>query len=361
MQHDVDVLIIGAGQAGLAAGYYLHRANRDLAPARQVSFALVDARDEPGGAWQEAWDSLRLFSPSDTSSLPGRQLAPEPGVTYRLASVLPEYFRDYEARYELPVTHGVRIRSVFRDGKRWLALGEDGQQWTARILINATGVWDAPVIPQIPGADTFSGELLHTVDYRRASDFTGKRVVVVGGGNSGAQIAADLLETAASLDWTTRRPPRLMPDHIDGADLFRLTSLRVAGKPISPDDVPVGDIIAVESVRRARDKHGLTAREMFTHFDDRGVIWPDGSRSDVDTVIMCTGFAPALAHLAPLGLAHPPAVDDIEPSQSREHPGLYFLGYGDWCGPASATIIGAGRAAKGCIASVLDYLAEARR
>lgn len=361
MQHDVDVLVIGAGQAGLAAGYYLHRANRDLDADKATSFAILDACERPGGAWADAWESLRLFSPSDTSSLPGRQLPPETGVTYRLASALPDYFADYEARYDLPVHHGVRVRSVFRDGARWLALTDNGEQWRAGALVNATGVWEAPRMPQLPGQVDFAGQILHTVDYRRASDFAGQHVIVVGGGNSGAQIAADLLGTAATLEWATLRPPRYMPDDVDGADLFRLTSLRVAGRSLEHERIPMGDIIAVESVRAARDEHGLVARAMFDHFDERGVVWPDGMRSDADAVIMCTGFSAALNHLAPLALGQPPATDAAEPTMSAEHDGLYFLGYGDWCGAASATIIGAGRAAKGCVASVLDYLAEARR
>ncbi|MCE6995487.1 NAD(P)-binding domain-containing protein [Saccharothrix sp. S26] len=200
VEHDLTVIVIGGGQAGLAAGYYLRRAG--------LGFTILDAQPVPGGAWPHGWDSLRLFSPARHSSLPGWPMPRFPHEGYPTAEHVVDYLAAYEKRYELPVERSVRVRSVRRvDG------GYDVDGRFAEAVISATGTWWRPFIPA--AARSLPGRQLHTVHYRNPQEFAGQRVVVVGGGNSGAQIAADLA-SHVDLTWFTRHPPRYLPDEIDG-------------------------------------------------------------------------------------------------------------------------------------------------
>lgn len=335
-----DVVVIGGGQAGLAAGYHLRRLGLD--------FVVLDAQAEAGGAWRHAWDSLHLFSPAAYSSLPGRPMPGQAGEVYPDAAHVVGYLSDYEHRYELPVRHGVYVSAVRRDGDR-LRVESDGGTWRAAAVISATGTWWRPFIPAVPGRARFSGRQLHTVEYRSPHDFTGRRVIVVGGGNSGAQIAADLAHDS-ELTWVTRRPARFLADDIDGRALFDAATARrralESGRSDTGGVASLGDIVAVPPVRAARDAGLLKAQPMFTRLTPDGVEWADGTRAKADAVIWCTGFRPALSHLAPLGLRGPRGHIPTHGTRAAEEPRLHLLGYGDWTGPASATLIGVGRPAR---------------
>ena len=232
----LDCLVIGGGQSGLACGYYLHK--------RGLDFRILDAEPAPGGAWQHTWDSLRLFSPATASNLPGMPMPAYPG--YPPASHVVDYLRAYEKRYDLPVNRPVTVtrvdhRSASHEdshglgGKDYFVValrGGDAPTVTARTVVAATGTWSSPFIPFYPGH--FRGKQWHSAWYPGASPFAGARVAVVGGANSGAQIAADLLGTAARVDWFTHRPPRWMPDDIDGRDLFHRSRARLLAQKGGP-------------------------------------------------------------------------------------------------------------------------------
>lgn len=373
----VDVLVVGGGQAGLAAGYHLHRLARDAARGRggpAPSFAILDAADGPGGAWSRYWDSLALFSPAETSSLPGWRMPAWQGPGTPSADHVVAYLAEYERRYELPVHRPVTVLEVADAPDGGFAVRTDRGDWHARAVISATGSWTRPFLPHLPGAEDFAGRLLHTVDYRRAEDFAGERVLVVGGGNSGAQIAADLAPVARSLTWATRRPPRWMPDDVDGAALFRAATARVRsltdpGAQDGPDGEreqagvgALGDIVVLPPVRRARDAGLLAARPMPERLTADGAVWADGSHEPLDAVVWCTGFRPALGHLRPLGLTRRgdvPATAEDPPTASADRPGLFLLGYGDWCGPASATLVGVGASARATVAAAVAHVRAA--
>ncbi|MFE0653948.1 ArsO family NAD(P)H-dependent flavin-containing monooxygenase [Streptomyces sp. NPDC059534] len=346
----VDVLVIGGGQAGLAAGYHLRRLGLD--------FVVLDAQATPGGAWQHSWDSLHLFSPAAYSSLPGRLMSPQPGETYPGAAHVVSYLSDYEQRYELPIVRPVRVEAVHRDGK-FLRVETAAGTWRARTVISATGTWWRPFVPAAPGRTEFKGTQLHTVEYRRPADFAGQRVVVVGGGNSGAQIAADLAYDT-DLTWVTLREPRYLADDIDGRALFdHATARRRAldeGRTDTGGVASLGDIVAVPPVREARDAGLLKAQPMFARLTTTGVEWADDTRADADAIIWCTGFRPALTHLAPLGLRGPRGHIPTHGTQALAEPRLHLLGYGDWTGPASATLIGVGRPAREAARRIADLL-----
>ncbi|MEV0819965.1 ArsO family NAD(P)H-dependent flavin-containing monooxygenase [Nonomuraea rubra] len=345
----VDVLVIGGGQAGLAAGYYLRRAKAD--------FVIFDAQDSAGGAWRHAWDSLSLFSPAQYSSLPGRMMPIPPGGGYPSATEVVTYLADYERRYELPVLRPVAVRAVRRGDGRLLV--ETGQgTWQAKVVISATGTWWRPYIPYYSGLRDFGGEHLHTAGYLGPEPLRGKRVVIVGGGNSAAQLLAEV-STLAEVTWVTQRPPRLLPDDIDGRALFDLATRRHRASQTgeqSESIADLGDIVAVPSVREARDRGVLKAEPMFTHITSHGVAWADGTTLACDVILWCTGFRPALGHLAPLGLRSPDGLIPTRGTQAIGEPRLHLLGYGDWTGPASATLIGAGRTARQLVAEITAQL-----
>lgn len=352
MTQYADVVVVGGGQAGLAAGYHLRR--------QRLDFVVLDAQPAPGGAWQHAWNSLRLFSPAAYSSLPGRLMPAQPGELYPDAGHVVEYLADYEKRYELPVQRGVHVHVVRRDGQL-LRVESDAGDWRARAVISTTGTWSRPFLPAVPGAPAFRGRQLHTTGYRSPDDFAGQHVVVVGGGNSGAQIAADLAARHdVELTWATRRPPRYLADDIDGRVLFDVATARRRALDQGDTDTggvaSLGDIVAVPPVRQARDRGLLPAYARFTRLTESGPEWPDGSRTPADAIIWCTGFRPALAHLAPLGVRGPRGHIATDGTRSIAEPRLHLLGYGDWTGPASATLIGVGRPARDAAHQIADEL-----
>ncbi|CAM5643427.1 NAD(P)/FAD-dependent oxidoreductase OS=Streptomyces alboniger OX=132473 GN=CP975_02295 PE=4 SV=1 [Streptomyces alboniger] len=336
------MVVVGGGQAGLAAGYHLRRQN--------IAHVILDADTAPGGSWQHMWHSLHLFSPAEHSSLPGRIMPAQAGATYPDAGHVVDYLTDYGKRYALPVQYGTRVDAVRRDAGGLLVEADTGA-WRAKAVISATGSWSRPFLPAVPGRDLFTGRQLHTVHYRSPADFTGQRVLVVGGGNSGAQIAADLaLDGHVDVTWVTRRPPRFLPDGIDGRALFDVATARrralEEGRGDTGGVASLGDIVAVPPVRTARDAGLLRAQPMFDRLTADGVRWDDGSRSGADTIVWCTGFRPALAHLAPLNLRGPRGRLLTDGTRALSEPRLHLLGYGDWTGPASATLIGVRRTAR---------------
>ncbi|WP_406385774.1 ArsO family NAD(P)H-dependent flavin-containing monooxygenase [Streptomyces sp. NBC_00211] len=351
MTQRTDVVVIGGGQSGLAAGYHLRRLG--------IEHVILDAQTAPGGAWRRTWSSLRLFSPATYSSLPGRLMPIQAGEVYPDAAHVVEYLADYEKRYALPVQHGTRVESVHRDGPG-LRVETDSGPWTARAVISATGTWTRPFLPAVNGRRDYRGRQLHTVQYRSQSEFTGQRVVVVGGGNSGAQIAADLAHAGIDLTWVTQRPPRYLADDIDGRALFdHATARRRAldeGRTDTGGVASLGDIVAVPPVRAARDAGLLGARPMFARLTATGVEWADGTRAEADTVIWCTGFRPALAHFASLRLRGTRGHIATVGTRADDEPRVHLLGYGDWTGPASATLIGVGRPARDAAREITDSL-----
>ena len=362
---DVAVAIIGGGQAGLAVGFYLRRAG--LVPGED--FVILDAADRPGGSWPQMWDGLRLFSPSTYSSLPGWMMPPWDDASHGFPprDHVVDYLTCYEQRYELAVDRPRRVLSIERpiddpnELRRPLLVRTSHGDLTARVVVSATGTWTQPFWPAYPGRQDFAGRQLHASQYRRPEDFVGQRVVVVGGGNSAAQILAEV-SAVTDTTWVTVRTPRFLPDDVDGRTLFTTATRRVQARLEGGDHDGVsglGDIVMVPSVRGAREHGSLEALPMFSRLDATGVVWSDDTSRNTDAVIWCTGFRPALRHLSPLHLStmdgHP-STGGPAGTQSIDEPRLHLLGYGDWTGAASATLIGAGRTARDTAGVVLQQL-----
>jgi putative flavoprotein involved in K+ transport len=350
---DIDVVVIGGGQAALALGFYLRRTG--------LSYVLLDDQDGPGGAWRHTWDSLRLFSPARWSSLPGYQL-PAGGDEYPSRDAVIAYLAEYERRYALPVRRPEHVSSVARSDDGQALLVSASSVWRARAVVSATGSWANRVMPRVSGSAEFRGLQLHSAHYRGPSAFAGRSVVVVGGGNSGAQIVSELADSTTDVQWATLEPPVFLPDDVDGRYLFEQATLRY--KALQEGRVPdpprsLGHIVAVPPVRAARDRSALAARPMFVRFTPEGVLWPDGRESRVDAVIWATGFRPALTHLEPLGLINESGRIDVRGTRAVREPRLWLLGYGEWTGYASATLIGVGRSARATADEVEKSLSQA--
>lgn len=345
-----DIVIIGGGQMGLSLGYYLRRAGAD--------FVILDAEDGPGGAWRHGWDSLRLFSPAGYSSLPGWLMPPPEHEGYPTRDDVLDYLARYEARYAFPIRRPVRVQRVEAAAER-LEVVTDKGNFSARAVVSATGTWAHPYIPEITGREAFKGVQVHSAHYVGPDDFTGKTVLVVGGGNSGAQIMAELA-TVAHTFWVTTHDPLFLPDDVDGRVLFERA---VARMKAGPSDVPVGgigDIVMVPPVKEARARGDLSSVRPFERMTANGVVWADGSEMEVDAIIWCTGFRPALNHLAPLGLVEDDGRVLVDGQRSLKESRLWLAGYGDWCGPGSATLMGAARTARDLAGQLVADLEAAK-
>jgi cation diffusion facilitator CzcD-associated flavoprotein CzcO len=329
-------------------GYYLRRAG--------LAFELLDDQPAPGGAWPHGWASLRLFSPAEASSLPG-WLMPRPadqGFPARDAVI--DYLMQYEQRYALPVRRPVRVAAVRRSG-RGFAVQTDAGTWQARAVVCATGSWSNPFIPVYHGQADFGGVQLHSAHYQDSISFAGQRVLVVGGGNSGAQVLAEV-SRVADTTWVTEKEPRFLPDDVDGRVLFSQATQRYYAQTGSAPAPPpsLGDVVMVDSVKEARGRGALGSVRPFARFTKTGVVWADGREEAVDAVIWCTGFRPALSFLAGLGVVQPNGLVATTGTQATALPGLWLVGYGSWTGFASATLIGVGRSARATVDEIKAQL-----
>jgi putative flavoprotein involved in K+ transport len=312
------LVIIGGGQSGLAAAREAQR--------RGVRPLVLEARERPSGSWPDYYDSLRLFSPARFSAMPD---APFPGDPdhYPSRDEVTEYLTSYADRLDVEIRTSVRVAAVSaRPGGGFLVSTVAGDEIETAGLVAASGSFDNPYLPLLTGQEQFQGRLLHAADFRSPAAHVGERVVVVGGGNSAVQIAYDLAAVATTTI-ASRSPLQLVAQQPDGRDIHhRLTA--------GFDDLPLEWLAPLLTSTLVLDpgKYGealntgvLDRRPMFTAFDADAVVWPDGSREHVDTVVFATGYRPSLGYLEPLGALQngmPMHVGGI----STTHPGLAFTG-----------------------------------
>ncbi|MFG2446082.1 NAD(P)-binding domain-containing protein [Nocardia fluminea] len=362
---DFDILVIGAGQAGLSAGYHLRKLG--LVPERD--FRIVDHAPGPGGAWQFRWPSLTLTTVNRVHDLPGMSFAetlPAGSESARAASAVPHYYELYEKRFDLRVQRQVTVKVVCdrtADGQSCAGRGEVLQVETegagtlrTRGLINGTGTWEHPFIPRYPGAETFAGRQLHTRDYRTADEFAGKHVVIVGGGISAVQLL-DEISLVTSTTWVTRSEPRWRETPFaeqDGRDAVALVEERVRA------GLPPGSVVSVTGLpldgrlRAARERGVLRRLPMFERIEPTGVRWADGGFQAADVILWATGFRSSLDHLAPLRLRGPGGGITMTgrlATQVAVDPRVHLIGYGP-----SASTIGANRAGRAAARELTGYL-----
>jgi cation diffusion facilitator CzcD-associated flavoprotein CzcO len=346
--HETDVVVIGAGQAGLSAAYHLRR----VGFANGSGFVVLDHGKRAGGAWQYRWPSLVLGKVHRIHDLPGMALG-TPESTRPAAEVVSEYFARFERAYDLPVLRPVHVQSVARGGDR-LVVSSAAASWAARAVINATGTWDRPFWPHYPGQETFAGRQLHTADYRGAEEFRGMRVVVVGGGTSAVQLLMEIATVARATAWVTRRPPVWRAEPFSenwGRDAVAKVEERVrAGLPPG-SVVSVTDLALTPEVRAAQRTGVLDRRPMFERITPSGVQWADGGRFEADVILWSTGFRASIDHLAQLRIREPGGGIRMDGSRVVAEPRLHLVGYGP-----SASTIGANRAGRRAVHEIQQLL-----
>jgi cation diffusion facilitator CzcD-associated flavoprotein CzcO len=349
-----DIVVIGAGQAGLSSAYHLRR--RGLAPNR--GFVVLDQSPNAGGAWQFRWPSLTLSTVNRIHDLPGMSFADvvdSDAIDVQAAVAVPQYYAAYEKAFELPVYRPVTVQVVCDRGD-WLNVETNQIEVSARGIINATGSWETPYIPTYPGAERFRGRQLHTRDYRTAEEFVGKHVVIVGGGISAIQLL-DEISRVTTTTWVTRRPPEFRRGPFDeaaGRAAVAMVEDRVRrGLPPS-SVVSVTGLPVTPAIQAMRERGVLERLPMFSEITDNGVRWEDGTAIHADVILWCTGFRSSLDHLAPLMLREPNGglvMIGRLATQVAKDPRIHLVGYGP-----SASTIGANRAGGAAAAELMTYL-----
>lgn len=355
MDRGHDVVIIGAGQAGLSAAYHLRRLGTD--------FVVLDHDLGPGGAWQHRWPSLTLSTVNGLHDLPGSSFADvtgAPGDDVLASEAVPRYFADYEKRFELPVERPVHVRCVCERDDR-LVVETDHGSFAARGLLNATGTWERPFIPHVRGAELFSGRQLHTRDYRAADEFAGKHVVIVGAGISAVQLL-DEISRVTTTTWVSRTEPAWSEEKFTpelGRRAVAIVEDRVRRGLPPGSVVSVTGLPATPAMRAARERGAMRWNPMFSQVTPEGIRWDDGSVQSADVILWCTGFRSALDHLAPLRLRGPGGGITMTgrlATQVAADPRIHLLGYGP-----SASTIGANRAGRAAAQELTEVLAQTPR
>ena len=339
-----DVVVIGAGQAGLSSAYFLRRSAFD--------FVVLDANARPGGAWQHRWPSLRMATVHGIFDLPGMAFEP-PAPDEPAASAVPAYFAAYEREHALAVHRPVTVDAVRHGADDRLLVSTGAGDWAARAVINATGTWTRPFWPHVPGMESFHGRQLHTADYRGPEELAERRVVVVGGGTSAVQLLLELADVAETT-WVTRRPPEFREGPFTedlGRHVVALVDERVrAGLP--PHSVVHATGLPLTPQLRAARRRGLLDRlPMFDRITPDGVAWADGSTRPADVILWCTGWRAALDHLAPLRLRGPGGGIVMDGTRVVAEPRLHLVGYGP-----SASTVGANRAGRAAVRELRELL-----
>lgn len=330
------VIIVGAGQAGLAAAGAARTAGLDP--------LILEAGARPTGSWASYYDSLRLFSPARYSALPGLPFGGDLD-RYPTRDEVVAYLERYAEHVDVEIRTGTRVESIRHDGAEFSVTTADGQELRAPAVIAASGSFGSPIVPVVPGLGSFAGQVLHSASYRSPLDFAGKRVVVVGGGNSAVQIAHEL-NSVTPVRLATRSPITFAAQRRAGHDLhywFKLTGFDVLPTPWLQRLVTKPLVLDTGAYRSAIASGTLDRREMFSELTSDEVVWADGTREPVDTVILATGFRPALDYLQPLGALDALGAPLHRSGISTIHPGLGYVGLELQRSFSSNTLRGVGR------------------
>ena len=317
MNDTLDVLVIGAGQAGLAMGPHLQ--------AQRAHFLLVDAGDRIGDVWRSRWDSLRLFTAADYDGLPGLPF-PAPAGSYPGKDAVADYLEAYARTFDLPVRLGTRITRL-----RWVdglfAVETTTGPLTARRVVVATGPFSAPRIPEMGSRLAPDVVQVHSAGYRRPGDLPQGHVLVVGAGNSGVQIAEELSATGRTVSLAIGTRPRTVPQRSLGRDLFwwltrtgliRATVDSRVGHRLRDRELVIG------TSWRALSERGVRLLPRAVSAIGRTVALADGTTTEVDAVVWATGFRADTSWIEVPG-----AIVDGAPAHVRgvsPVPGLFFLG-----------------------------------
>jgi len=336
-----DTIVIGGGQAGLAMGYHLARRGRP--------FLILEANDQIGDSWRGRWNSLRLFTPARYDGLPGTPY-PAPGWSFPSRDEFADYLRDYAQHWQLPVQTGTAVRRLSQDGMRYVVETDD-ERFDADNVIIAGGYDRLPKTPDF--ADRLDPAIvqLHAAEYREPAQLEDGDVLVVGAGNSGADIAMDLAPThrvllsgrhPGEIPWRIdRRPARVLTPAVFFVFSHVLTVRTPVGRKARPQVLThSGPLIRVKS--RDLAAAGVQRVPRTVGVQDGRPLLEDGRTADVANVVWCTGFRPDTSWIdLPVFDAAGEALQQRGVVDSR--PGLYFLGGLFQYALSSSMIRGVGR------------------
>lgn len=311
---DVPVLIVGAGPGGLAT-------SRELR-ARGVEHLLLERGAEVGHTWVNLYDSLTLHTGKHLSTLPGMRFPRStPLFPTRLHFV--DYLHGYASRFDLPVQTETEVTRLRREGGDWVAATSRGELRSGAVVVS-TGIVAKPRIPAIPGAERFGGRVIHSAEYRRPEPFVGRKVLVVGCGNSGGEIASELADSGVDVTVAVRSGADVVPLTLLGipiqyaaylltrlpvplraplAGVIRRSSARRHGPPVIPPSphppltrIPLIGFHLVEAIRAGR----VAVRPGIESLTEKGARFTDGAEDRFDEIVLATGFAPAIDLLGDL-------------------------------------------------------------
>jgi cation diffusion facilitator CzcD-associated flavoprotein CzcO len=319
MANSCEAIVIGAGPAGLATAAALR--------ARGLNVTILEKSDAVGAVWRRHYDRLHLHTDRGRSSLPGLAM-PKAYGRYPSRAQVVEYLEAYAAKFALKPVFNAPVRAVRRHGQAW-RVEAGGNSQTAPIVIVATGLADYPHEPNWPGMETFGGPILHSSVYHNPTPFAGKRVLVVGYGNSGGEIALDLSEAGVEVMLAVRSPVNVIPRELFGLPIlalglagrvfpsrvadtinapllrFAIGSIEELGlkrsakgplQSIEEDGrVPLIDVGALDAIRAGRIK----LRGDVASFSRESVSFKESSAERFDAIILATGFRPDLRALLP--------------------------------------------------------------
>ncbi len=355
LRYKTRIAIIGAGQAGLSAAYHLRKSGWETGR----DFIILDEAPQPGGAWQYRWDSLTLSTVNRIHDLPGMSftdsLADAEAKEVQANVAVPRYFSLYEKTIGIEVFRPMKVLQVLRHDNVF-HINTDSASFSALGIINATGTWNMPYIPEYPGAASFLGEQLHTRDYKTAEYFRGKHVVVVGGGISAIQLL-DAVSKVTSTTWVTRRPPifREGPfDDVAGHQAVQMVENRVRQGLAPLSVVSVTGLPLTEAVLRMKERGVLHRLPMFTEITAEGIKWEDESEQKADVILWNTGFKNSLSHLdavIPREANDGILMDGALATRVSKEPRIHLAGYGP-----SASTIGANRAGRAAVRELMETL-----
>jgi cation diffusion facilitator CzcD-associated flavoprotein CzcO len=336
------VVVVGGGPAGLATSAELRR--------RRIEHVVLERGEAAGHTWMNLYDSLTLHTGKHLSTLPRMSFS-------RSVPIFPSrrdfvaYLHRYVEVFELPVETGRSVTGIERDGTGWI-VRTNGSSIAARDVVMATGIVASPRMPVVPGRERFGGRVTHSVEYRRAAGFQGRRVLVVGVGNSGGEIGSELANAGAQVTVAVRSGANVVPRELAGIPIqylvFAMRGLpkgarrRIAnvvgkvtelrrGKPVLPkpghgplDAIPLIGFHLVDAIRAGR----IAVRAGVSELTAQGVRFTDGTEEPFDDIIFATGFTAAIGPLG--GLVRTDArgfAIRTDRVTSADQPNLYFVGH----------------------------------
>ena len=354
-QH-IDTLVIGGGQAGLSVGYHLAR--------RGLDFLILEANERIGDRWRNRWDSLRLFTPAKFDGLAGMPF-PAPPFSFPTKDEMADYLEAYAARFDLPVRTGTRVDRLVREGDRFLAVVGERRFEAANVVV-AMANYQRPYVPEFATDLDPAIVQVHSIDYRNPQQLQPGRVLIVGAGNSGSEIAMEVVRGHET--WMAGRDVGHVPFRIDGRAarlglsqlVLRFAFHRVLtvatpmGRKMRPKVLTKGGpLIRVKPVDL--ETAGVVRLPRVAGVEHGRPILEDGRVLDVANIIWCTGFHPGFSWI------DLPVIGEREPEHERgfvrREPGLYFVGLHFLSALSSVMIHGVGRDA----ARIADAIADHHR